>query len=234
MKEIRLLRSDEIICRVAQVAKDNKWCSVLLYKDARVDMNILDEVFGPLNWKRTHEVVNGNLFCTVSIWDEAKAQWISKQDVGIPSEADAEKGEASDAFKRACFNIGIGRELYTAPRIIVNLTDADINKKGKVGTRFLLTEIGYDGSNISSLIIADNKGKERFRFSNGEQIPSPAPLPSPDSKPNAGVKELDGALVAISSAITKEDLLNIYNSYPTLQSNREFMKALSDKKAEVL
>ena len=110
---IRLLRADEIECRIGMI--NEKGLSLLLYKDARVDMKILDEVYGQFNWQRKHEVIGGNLYCTVSIWDDEKQQWISKMDVGTKSNTEQEKGEASDSFKRACFSHGIGRELYTAP-----------------------------------------------------------------------------------------------------------------------
>ena len=158
MSQIRLLTKDDIECRVAQVDKGMKWCSLLLYKDARVDMNILDETFGPMNWKRHHEFINGRLFCTVEVYDKEKGQWVSKQDVGTESSTEAEKGQASDAFKRACFNFGIGRELYTAPKIFVNLNPEDINGQNKVKTRFHVGQIDYTGSVISSLQIVDDKG----------------------------------------------------------------------------
>ncbi len=90
---------------------------MLLYKDARCDQNVLDEAVGPYNWQRSHNRDNAN--CIVSIWDEKKGQWISKEDTGTESRTEAEKGLASDSFKRACFNWGIGRELYTAPAIWV-------------------------------------------------------------------------------------------------------------------
>ena len=120
MKEftIPLLTEQDIDCRVQSVskAKTGKVGAVLLlYKDARVDMRILDLVFGPGNWQRTHEVINGNLFCSIDIWDEEKKTWVRKQDVGVESNTEKEKGQASDAFKRAGFNVGIGRELYTGP-----------------------------------------------------------------------------------------------------------------------
>lgn len=117
MKKIRELRADEIEARVGVVRKNG--ISLLLYKDARCDMNILDETFGITGWKRHHELINGSLFCTVSIRDE-NGEWISKQDVGVESYTEAVKGAASDSFKRACFNIGIGRELYTAPFIWIS------------------------------------------------------------------------------------------------------------------
>ena len=114
MKKIRELRADEIEVRVGIVKKNG--ISLLLYKDALCDMNILDETFGITGWQRKHELINGALFCTVSIKGE-NGEWISKQDVGVESYTEAVKGAASDSFKRPCFNIGIGRELYTAPFI---------------------------------------------------------------------------------------------------------------------
>lgn len=118
--EFRALTADEIECRIG-VVKEGEGVSLLLYKDARCDMNILDETVGPENWQRNHEVVNGNLFCNVGIRIEPSAEnrfdWVWKQDVGTESNTEAEKGQASDSFKRACFCWGIGRELYTAPFI---------------------------------------------------------------------------------------------------------------------
>ena len=115
----RDLRADEIECRVAQ-AKENG-VSLLLYKDARCDQNILDETVGPMNWQRHHGRENAN--CIVSIWDDQKMDWIQKEDTGTESNTEKEKGLASDSFKRACFNWGIGRELYTAPFIWIKAAD---------------------------------------------------------------------------------------------------------------
>ena len=112
----RDLRADEIECRVAQ-AKENG-VQLLLYKDARCDQNILDETVGATNWTRYHTRDNAN--CIVSIWDEKKQQWVGKEDTGTESNTEKEKGLASDSFKRACFNWGIGRELYTAPFIWID------------------------------------------------------------------------------------------------------------------
>lgn len=117
MIEFRPLKAEEIECRIGQISRNGNGLSILLYKDARSDANILDEVLGIENWQCSYEQVGGQLFCTVKIWSEDKLQWISKQDVGTPSNMEAEKGRASDAFKRACFRLGVGRELYTAPRI---------------------------------------------------------------------------------------------------------------------
>lgn len=116
MISFRPLTADDIEARVQQVTE--KGCSVLLYKDARCDMRILDETVGAENWDCRYDEVAGKLFCTVGI--KCGPEWVYKQDVGVPSNMEAEKGEASDAFKRACFKWGIGRELYTAPFIWVN------------------------------------------------------------------------------------------------------------------
>lgn len=108
----RGLRPDEIDVRVGSVTA--KGASLLLYKDARCDMNILDETYGPEGWQRKHEVINGNLYCGIGIWNAEIEQWVWKWDCGTESYTEKEKGEASDSFKRAAFNVGIGRELYTA------------------------------------------------------------------------------------------------------------------------
>ena len=100
--KFRKLYADEIDCRVG--TDNGTGVSLLLYKDARVDMRLLDEVVGAFNWKREHELINGNLFCTVSIYNAETKEWVSKQDVGTESNTEKEKGQASDAFKRACFN----------------------------------------------------------------------------------------------------------------------------------
>ena len=127
--KFRALRPDEVEVRAAQVSQ--KGASFLLYKDARVDQIILDETVGPLNWQRSHSRDNAN--CTVSIWDYEKLQWVSKEDTGTESNTEKEKGLASDSFKRACFNWGIGRELYTAPRIWIGPRDITIKENGRGG-----------------------------------------------------------------------------------------------------
>lgn len=171
MKAIRNLRADEIDVRVQSVKKDGY--SVLLYKDARCDMKILDETFGSMNWQRSHEVVNNNLFCTVSIYDTEKKEWISKQDVGIPSYSQGEKGEASDSFKRACTNVGIGRELYTAPFIWINAQNGEVKEnKGKytVYTKLKVTFIDYnEDREIVALEISDSKGNVKYQYQNKNQ-----------------------------------------------------------------
>lgn len=158
---IRLLRADEIECRVGMISE--KGLSLLLYKDARVDMKILDEVYGPLNWQRKHEMIGGNLYCTVSIWDKEKQQWISKMDVGTKSNTEQEKGEASDSFKRACFSHGIGRELYTAPFIWIGAEKVSIKRKNDRYTtydKFKISSISYnENREITGISIINQDGR---------------------------------------------------------------------------
>lgn len=157
MANIRLLTAREIECRVAQIKSNG--LSLLLYKDARCDMAILDETFGPLNWQRHHSRDNAN--CIVSIWDEQKGQWIDKEDVGTESNTEAAKGLASDSFKRACVNIGIGRELYTAPFIWIQPPNCKIETEGgkaRCYDRFEVSEIGYnEHREINRLVIVNAK-----------------------------------------------------------------------------
>ena len=173
--EFRKLKAEEIDCRVAQIAAN--YCTLLLYKDARVDQKILDESVGCMNWQKRY--VRDNANCIVGIWDEEKKQWVEKEDTGTESFTEQEKGLASDSFKRACFNWGIGRELYTAPSIFIfprkdmgSITKPDedskeffqnVNGKYTTKTRFYVDIIGYDNEgNINNLIIRDHKGNLRF------------------------------------------------------------------------
>lgn len=166
--EFRTLRADEIECRISSINENKRGvsCSLLLYKDARCDMRILDETVGVMNWQRSHLRDNAN--CIISIWDDEKKQWISKEDTGTESYTEREKGLASDSFKRAGFNWGIGRELYSAPNIKVQLKEEEISEKnGKKTTyaKFSVAEISYDTRrNIKHLVLIDNKGYERFKW----------------------------------------------------------------------
>ena len=157
----RDLRADEIEVRVAQATE--KGVSLLLYKDARCDQNILDSTVGAMNWERRHSRENAN--CTVSIWDKEKQMWVSKEDTGTESNTEAEKGLASDSFKRACFNWGIGRELYTAPFIWIN-TDGcselrNVNGKWKCYDKFYVEKIIIEKKKIVALSIKNAKTEKR-------------------------------------------------------------------------
>ena len=171
--EFRTLKANEIDCRVSQI--DKGWCTLLLYKDARVDQNILDETVGCMNWQKRY--VRDNANCIVGIWDEEKKQWVEKEDTGTESFTEQEKGLASDSFKRACFNWGIGRELYTAPSIFIypnkeikyknggkEVDEFYEYKEGKYTTKtqFKVDYIAYKDKTITDLVIRDQKGNIRF------------------------------------------------------------------------
>lgn len=160
----RDLRADEIEVRVAQA--NAYGVSLLLYKDARCDQNILDETVGEFGWQRTHTRDNAN--CIVSLWDAGKGQWVSKEDTGTESNTEKEKGLASDSFKRACFNWGIGRELYTAPNIKISPYDCAIkehNGKHKCYDAFEIEAIRIEKKRIVGLAIRNaTTGKRCFQW----------------------------------------------------------------------
>ena len=170
-KEIRLLHADEIECRIASASEYG--VSLVLYKDARVDQKILDETFTPFGWKRSHQMIEGNLYCTVEIWDQEKDQWIGKQDVGTESYTEKEKGQASDSFKRACVNWGIGRELYSAPFIWIPrelVALQKIKEKWITKDRFQVLSIGYNEKReITDLQIQNQQGKLVYSYCTGKK-----------------------------------------------------------------
>ena len=167
--KFRKLKANEIDVRIGTISYNKpkvkesgiKGASYLLYKDARVDMALLDEVVGPLNWQRTHEFKDGKLYCNVGIFDEKNSHWVWKEDVGVESNTEAEKGQASDSFKRACFNWGIGRELYTAPFIYIRQADVDEDLSY---LKLFVKEIDYTNDEISKLVLVDNKGNTIYTY----------------------------------------------------------------------
>ena len=178
----RKLKADEIECRIQSIKEGKKaaqntdekpvYVTCLLYKDARCDMRILDETVGSCNWQRRHDEHRGNLFCSVGIninYSDPSVDpvWTWKEDAGSESNQEAEKGHASDSFKRACFNWGIGRELYTAPFIFFQLQKDEYYQSGgifKSNARFYVTGIQYDGDAICELEVSDRRGEARFRW----------------------------------------------------------------------
>ena len=217
-----MLRADEIECRVGTLGDNG--CSLLMYKDARVDMRLLDAQVGAMNWKRSHEIINGNLYCTVSIYNADTKEWVSKQDVGVESNTEKEKGQASDAFKRACFNWGIGRELYTCPFVWVNLDASEINVR-KNGTRYVKTQffvktIEYKDGTVSDLVVVDNQGNVRYNM-NGKV--------DKVSEDNA----IGNACLEAEAAKTIDELRAIYESHPEFRNNSYFVGAVNKRKGEL-
>lgn len=190
--KFRYLRADEVDARIAMVKQNG--LSLLLYKDARCDQNILDETVGPLNWQRHHSRDNAN--CIVSIWDEEKKQWIEKEDTGTESFTEKEKGLASDSFKRACFNFGIGRELYTAPFIWVPATECNIKASGQKYTcydRFAVKSMTVEGGKITSVVIVNlNTKKVCYSFGSAQKPKQEPVQTSSDDEMNKQITQEAG------------------------------------------
>lgn len=158
----RLLKAEEIECRVGQQTKDKSKYSVLLYKTARTDMDILDEVFGVDNWQVDYSMIGQMLFCTISVWSDVRGCWIRKSSNGTESNMEAEKGQASDAYKRAGFMIGIGRELYSAPKIWLDSSISPYDLE--------VDQIEYDDSDKICTLVLSAKGKTVYQFRNGKGV----------------------------------------------------------------
>lgn len=247
--EFRILDADEIECRVGQGgnAKCPNWCSLLIYKDARCDMRRLDEKFGIYGWKRKHEIIGGNLYCTVSVYKEGIG-WVDKQDVGTPNNTEKEKSTASDAFKRACTCLGIGRELYTAPkRMIVNINpQIEYNQTGKLKTTFHVGYIEYANRAISKLIIQDQLNLVRYYYGMTEQEmldwckkqnedyghSEPAPKSEEDKDENIQ-EQKQYAYPQLQQAQVWDDVDRVWNGFPDLQVSDEFKLKCAYKKMEL-
>lgn len=163
------LKIQEVDFRVQSINKGGD-VTILAYKNSRVDMNRLDSVYGVDGWQKKYELIDGKLFCSVGIYSDKLSQWIWKQDVGTESNTEKEKGQASDAFKRACFNLGIGRELYDYPLIQIKLEDAEFDKATNRPTfNFKLKEWIWgskfdENENLIQLSAKDQNGNLRFNW----------------------------------------------------------------------
>lgn len=182
--KFRKLKANEISVRVGRVIDTDKFqgVSLLLYKDARVDMDILDETVGAMNWQRRHSRDNAN--CEIGIWDSDKKEWVWKEDTGTESNTEAEKGLASDSFKRAGVNWGIGRELYSdSVKNILVKCELTEKRNLKKGVDWYVKEIGYIDNEISLIVIMQTVyGKDEtevFSFGKrkeqGKQVPTETP-----------------------------------------------------------
>lgn len=167
--KFRTLKPEEIDVRIGQEFKDKNGVTLLLYKNARVDMDMLDEAVGPTNWQRRHIRENAN--CIVSIWDKDKNAWVDKEDTGTESYTEKEKGLASDSFKRACVNWGIGRELYTAPRMVLYGDSEQLKYEN-----YHVAEIEYnENREIAKVVITNQKGIVVFPKSANSTTPKKTP-----------------------------------------------------------
>lgn len=169
---MRKITKEDIQVKVKQVFEDG--AVLLLYKDARYDMKILDETFGSMNWQSDYKVVKDNLYCGIGVYDKEKEEWVWKWDCGIESREDGDgnekKGEASDAFKRAGFKWGIGVELYSSPFIFANVETVEKDRRFYLKDKYIkfkVQGIWYDednGGDIGALVIEDNKGNIVFQW----------------------------------------------------------------------
>ena len=166
---IRLLIENDVELRIQKITETKKgvFVTLLVYKDARTDMDILDETFGPMNWQRKHKLIGNTMYCAISVWDDEKKQWVEKEDAGKESYSETEKGQASDSFKRSGVNWGIGRELYNAPKIRIKLEAGEFIKEGntiKCFKNFSVKSMVYDKENsqYTEFTIVDEDGNERF------------------------------------------------------------------------
>lgn len=177
MRDFRLLRPDEIECRVQSVNKS--FVKLLLYKTARTDASLLDDTVGSMNWCNDYKVIDGKMYCGIGIRDKETLQWVWKWNCGVESNMEAAKGEASDALKRAGFLWGCGTELYSAPDISVPI-ERTTAKDGKCYDDFVVTAISYDNAqNISGLVISLNGEPVWNMGTDGKKKAARSPAPEP-------------------------------------------------------
>lgn len=239
----RLLKADEIEVKVKQIKQNGS--VFLLYKTARTDMALLDETVGPMSWQSDYRVINDNLYAGIGI-HSAELGWIWKWDCGVESREDGDgnekKGEASDAFKRAGFKWGIGRELYTAPFIWIS---SDVVPTVQTGNswklknafaKYSVSKIGYNEKReIILLEIVDDKG--RTVYTHGSKTPvKVAPMAEQTNEDvlNNQLKPLsEQAKRDIAGATTLADLTSVYNAYATTEPIIELKEACGKRKAEL-
>ncbi|MBQ2285535.1 MAG: hypothetical protein II244_07715 [Clostridia bacterium] len=231
---MRKLKVDEIECRVATVSE--KGCSLLLYKTARVDRAILDEMYTPCGWQNDFKVIDGKMYGGIGVRinnDNGSSEWVWKWDCGTESNTEAEKGQASDCFKRAGFKWGIGVELYTAPFIFINCTTVkdEYNSKPnkpvyKLKDKYIkyeVVDIGYsDKGEINKLKIKDSNGNIVYEM--GKYI---APQrKQPEKKPKQTVSDRDMEFFNVISNI--DDINDLREYYKTTKEQVEDKKAYYD------
>lgn len=255
MQKIRSLKPEEIEIRIQQITA--KGVQLLLYKDSRCDKRILDETFGINGWKNRYEEIKGNLFCTISIWDDEKKQWVDKCDCGVESngnDGNEKKGEASDSFKRAGFNVGIGRELYTRLFYFANVPTKK-NDKGKYELenkyeKFTVAEISTneETEKIEKIKIADSKGKIVFSYGYS-QSKEGKNVTSRESKIDKNIEMVNAEQIKkihmLFSKIEKTEKQvfknfpndkakeNVYNQFK-VKSSKELTKIKADQMIELL
>ena len=232
----RELRPQEIECRVGTCS--DKGASLLLYKTARVDADILDETVGSENWQCGFYECKGTLFCKVGV--QVEGNWVCKDDAGAPSNMESEKGEASDAFKRACFKWGIGRELYSAPFIWVPASKLKRHSQGKNGKwqcfdRFDVTAIEYESGKVSALVISNESGIVYTWQDARQSQPKPVQDVETKQRDNSKLNELVKRMAALSGSTVSEAANAVVTKYgnPKEMSDGAYKGLLMALQAEV-
>lgn len=230
--KIRPLHADEIDVRIGQEKKENNVpvaASFLLYKDARCDMRILDELFTPFGWQREHKELKGTIYCGVSVKND-NGEWVTKWDAGSESNIEKEKGEASDSFKRACFNWGIGIELYTAPFIWIKYQQGENGRN--ISLRVKELEIS-DNKQITKLTIVDKKGNVRYQWQQ-QSAQQPAQQPQPATAPRKSPVRYSDVLDAVRAANTVDELSAIWKQNAGLiEKNIPMREMFTKRKNEI-
>ena len=175
MCEFRKLKASELQCKTTDT-KFKGSATILIFKDARVDQRVLDETVGPMRWQKDYKEIDGKVYCGVAIKNSDTGEWVWKFDCGTEGNFEAEKSEASDAFKRACFNWGLGRELYDTPKIKIKCPD-NYYYNDKLSMTFSVKSIEWNGNELVDLVIVDKFGKVVYSYKGGEQ-----PVQSEESK----------------------------------------------------
>lgn len=199
---MRDLKASEISVKIKQITE--KGCLLLLYKTARVDTQILDEEFGPANWTNDFKEIKGNLYCGIGVKQE-DGSFVWKWDCGSESATEAEKGEASDSFKRAGFKWGIGVELYTSPFIWVSVkTQKNGNGFYELADKFIkfsVSEIVIEDKKITKLKVIDNKGNIVFEMGKNKKKTEPVSTAKPQT--------LEERIVKFKEYISKASLYDL-------------------------
>lgn len=240
MKELnfRDLFADEIECRVG-VVRDNGF-TLLLYKNARVDMALLDEVVGVGNWQREHIILGNDIYCRLGIWNEELKQWVWKTDAGSSGTIEEEKSKASDSFKRAAINFGLGRCLYSAPFIYVytKTKDGKLTGENPKTSRYSVKVIEYKDYKISRIAIINNETKQvvySYGYKENKSQNADLPPKTTETQPSETPKEEKGTIASedlskirqIISLYNREESRTKFFQYVEKTYNVRFLEELS-------
>jgi len=207
--KFRDLTEDEIELRVGST--NDSGFQLLLYKNARIDMQLLDEVVGVGNWQREHYILGNDIYCKVGIYNEELKQWVWRADAGSSGTIEEEKSKASDSFKRACVNFGLGRCLYSAPFVWIVSKDKDGVMTGETKKeRYFVDEIGYVDHKITKLVIKNEKTK-KVVFSMGSNQKVAQTSEKPQANANSNLDTSKGSINAKHKALIDAFVLTLHD-----------------------